>query len=937
MDGTLFHDGLSDGEVAASRQKYGSNEFAMPQQRSLWQQWLDKFRDPTIVVLCVCAGIAVLLGLLDGTMPWDGVAILVAVAIASLGSTWSEFKANKAFELLKRDSEKVPVKVRRNGEFHSIPSTEVVVGDIVMLESGDRVPADGQIVESIDACFDESLMTGESEAVSRSAGEKILGGVTGGTYLVSGSATICIEKVGDSSALGVLARSLHATGEEPQTPLQRRLAGLAGKISVWGTTCAIMIFVALVVCQVVSVCRNSAQPWSEMLVSASVWPLCLFSALGCAGLLVLSAERKSLWLGVWLTSLVAAVGVVWGVGAETLAALRTAMQFFMVAVTIVVVAVPEGLPLAMVVALGLGMRKIREDNNLVRKMVATETIGSATVICSDKTGTLTQNRMSMTEVVPMPGLADVEFWRLFELSCALNSTAELERRDGRERCFGNPTECALLLGLRDRHVDYRRLRNGNPVLGRIPFSADRKMMSTLVRDGSRDILLVKGAPEQLFKRCAGAPDEAQAAVQRMARSAVRPLALAYAVLSPGSEALTAEKERDLTLLAIVGLSDPVRKDVPEAVRKCREAGVDVKMVTGDHRLTAHAIAERAGLWKDGDKELSDDVFSRMSDDEVLEIMPRLRILSRAKPNSKLRLVKLLQRRGEVVAMTGDGTNDAPALRQADVGISMGLRGTDIAKQASDIVLTDDNFGSIVKAVHWGRTLYENLQKFVQFQLTVNLSALGIAFFSPVVSMLFPEAGFRIQPLTVLQYLWINLIMDTLAAIAFGLEPPRPETLAMPPKKSDEPFLTKTMMMNIVCLGLYFVALILVIEAFDVLGLRQYAGDADSRRFAMMEASVVFNCYVWFQIFHMFNARSVRSGESAFGNITRSRSFFLLMGIVAVVQFCMIQFGGTMLNTVALPFAVWVKILLLGATAVVAGEVVRFVQRKLFTASSQERS
>lgn len=947
-------DGLTEAEVKESRRKFGSNELTSPARVPIWKQWLQKFEDPTIIILCVCAGIAVGLGVLNGEIPWDGVAIFAAVAIATLGGTWSEFKADKAFELLKKDSDKVPVKVRRNGGFHTILSTEVVVGDIVLLESGDRVPADGRIVESLDACFDESLMTGESEAVSRSAGEKIIGGVTGGTYLVSGSATILVEKVGDNSELGALASSLgrpwvcpnedhkkryRAEGkcevcgepleekEEPPTPLQKRLAGLADTISVWGTIGAVLIFVALIACQIFSVCRESTQPWTQILIAPEVWPLFVFAALGVVGLKILTLEKKAIWISAWLGLIALSVAGAWLAGSAALAAVRSVMQFFMVAVTIIVVAVPEGLPLAIVIALGLGMRKIREDNNLVRKMVATETVGSATVICSDKTGTLTKNRMTVTKVVRMPEPEEHESRRYLDLVMAVNSTAEIEFRNGAEHYAGNPTECAMLVSLRAREVDYRRLRNEHPVISRIPFSADRKMMSTLIRDGEKELILVKGAPERVFAKCKCVPEEAIETVKTMAEEAVRALAIAYKV-SGRIKRLSEKDESDLVLLGIVGLADPVRDDVPAAVECCAKAGIDVKMITGDHPLTAHAVAAKIGMIKQGDVEMTDDEFASASDEEILKILPRLRVLSRAKPNSKMRLVELLQKQGEVVAMTGDGTNDAPALRRADVGISMGLRGTDVAKQASDIVLTDDNFGSIVKAVHWGRTLYENLQKFVQFQLTVNLSALGIAFVSPIVATLFPNAGFEIQPLTVLQYLWINLIMDTLAAIAFGLEPPRDETLLMRPKKTDEPFLTKTMLVNICVLGIYFIGLILVVEAFDLLGIERYADTTDPAHFALMKASVVFNCYVWFQIFHMFNARSVQKGASAFGNILKSRSFFAIMLFVAVVQFAMVQFGGAALNTTALPFEVWLKILALGASAIVIGEILRVAQRIL---------
>lgn len=941
-------EGLSEADVLRSRAVNGTNELTPPERTPIWRQWLEKFYDPTIIILCVCAGVAVLIGLLKGDIPWDGVAIFAAVAIATAGGTWSEYKADKAFELLKKDGDRVPVKVRRCGAFHVVPSTEIVVGDVVLLESGDRVPADGEVVEAREARFDESLMTGESEAVLREVGQK----ATGGTYLVAGSATVVVGKVGDKTELGLLASALgtpwacpneaHAKryrGEgkceicgrdlepckEPPTPLQKRLAGLADSISTWGTIGAVLIFVALVGCKVVADCRSADAAWPTTLLSAGVWPLLVFAVLGVVGLKVLGVEHKKLWVSVWLTAIAVAVGLAWMSGSESLLAVQSVMQFFMVAVTIIVVAVPEGLPLAIVIALGLGMRKIREDNNLVRKMVATETIGSATVICSDKTGTLTLNRMSVVETAFAPGDEKKQL-ELAALVCAVDSTAEIEKRGGNDVPVGNPTECALLLWLRSKGLDYAELRAKSPVLDRITFSADRKRMSTLAKGPDGPVLLVKGAPERIFERCKDVPESVKEAVGAMASKAIRALAIACRPMPKDVTAVSETDEKNLNLVGVIGLADPVRNDVPAAVAQCGLAGIDVKMVTGDHPVTAHAIAEKIGMLKADDLEMTGETFEQTPDDKLLPILPCLRVIARARPQTKVRLVELLQRRGEVVAMTGDGTNDAPALREADVGIAMGLRGTDVAKQASDIVLTDDNFGSILKAVHWGRTLYENLQKFVQFQLTVNLSALGIAFVSPIVATLFPNAGFEIQPLTVLQYLWINLIMDTLAAIAFGLEPPRPETLSMPPKKPDEPFLTRTMLQNICVLGVYFIALILAVEAFDLLGLDAWKDKVEPGRFELMKASVVFNCYVWFQIFHMFNSRSVRCGASAFANIVKSRSFFAIMAFVAVVQFGLVQFGGPALHTAPLPLAVWFKILGFGFTAVIAGEILRAVQR-----------
>ena len=840
----------------------------------------------------------------------------------------------------------------------------------------------------------------------------------GGTHAVIGNGLAVVNAVGDKTEVGSLASALgkgficpnpehlkvyREPGKcekpdcsreleeraEGQTPLQRRLAGLADQISVWGTIAAVLIFIALVSSKVIALVlhRGEMDPlagvdslWA-MLMTLHIWPLIVLAILGALGLKILSVENKKVWMTLWALCVLAVSAAAWMCGEAGQNAVRSILQYFMVAVTIIVVAVPEGLPMAIFIALGLGMRKIREDNNLVRKMMAAETIGSATVICTDKTGTLTKNQMEVAEVFfrgkHITGkealfLKEMAGFELLSIGCAANSTAEVEHLlNGQVRFVGNPTEGALLVWLEKQGGNYQKIRRNMPIHSRACFTADRKMMTSITgndacseclscpledigvdvstiytqKDGCR-LVFTKGAPERVLPLCthvyidemtrkpiADSREEIDRTVKTMAEQAIRPLAICYRAnprneVHPGNDNAR-ELENGLTLLAIVGLADPVRDDVPEAIRACAQAGIEVKMITGDHPLTAHAVAQKIGMLKKDDIELTGEEFETKTDTDVRTLLPRLRIISRARPvESKARLVGLLQEQGQVVAVTGDGTNDAPALKKADVGIAMGLKGTDVAKEASDIVLTDDNFGSIVRAVHWGRTLYENLQKFLQFQLSLNLSALGIALVSPLVATLFPKAGFQIQPLTVLQYLWINLIMDTLAAIAFGLEPPRPEAMQQPPKSPKEPFLTKVMLSNIVVLGMYFIVLILLVQATDILGMSRFKGIVSDKRFALMSASVVFNCYIWFSIFHMFNARSVMAGKSAFANILKSRSFFIIMGFVIVMQIALVQFGGAALNTAPLPLTVWIRVILLGASTVVVGELLRVVQRKM---------
>lgn len=998
--------GLSPQQVADNKLKYGSNQLTPPEKEPLWKQYIEKFEDPTIIILCVCAAIAIAVGVFRGEIPWDGVAIFVAIGLATAGATWSEYKADKAFELLKRDSDDIPVKVIRDGQFHTISSNDLVAGDLMKIEDGDKIPADAVLLDCVDLCVDESLMTGESLPVHKGTGDTKL---ISGTHVVCGTGHAVVRAVGDSTELGNLASALgkpfvcpneehkkvyrhsgtcevEGCGQEleerkeGQTPLQKRLAGLAAQISVWGTFGAVFIFISLIGSAVFALLRdNHVSTFAESLTYIpKFWPYLVFAVLGVFGLKLMSIEsRKAFWMSLWGVCVLAAAVAAWFFDAA--AALSQVLHYFMVAVTIIVVAVPEGLPLAIFIALGLGMRKIREDNNLVRKMVATETIGSATVICTDKTGTLTKNQMAVGEVFfrgksfkgsDVIKVKDQPGFDLLGMGCAVNSTAEIEHLDSQVRFVGNHTEGALLYWIKQQGLNYQDIRSRMIVRGRVCFTAEQKLMTTMTghdvctgcascpldnvgadvssisaeRDGCR-MIFTKGAPEKVLPLCTHVylgeneikplserKQEIEMAIDAMAQQAIRPLAICYKVHRRNEidedEPVGKHAEGGLTLLAVVGLTDPVREDAAEAVRVCGQAGIEVKMVTGDYAPTAQAIARQIGMLKQDDVTLTGEEFEAKSDDEVLQLLPALRIISRARPFDKERLVSLLQRQGHVVAMTGDGTNDAPALKKADVGISMGLKGTDVAKEASDIVLTDDNFGSIVRAVHWGRTLYENLQKFLQFQLTVNLSALGIAFISPIVATLFPNAGFQVQPLTVLQYLWINLIMDTLAAIAFGLEPPRPEAMYQKPRDTKEPFLTRTMMTNIIVLGTYFIGLLLLLQATDLLGVRKYQSLLAPGQYELLTASIVFNSYVWFQIFHMFNARSVLAGRSAFANITKSRSFFYIMGFVIVLQFMLIQFGGFALHTTPLPLEMWIKIILLGASAVVAGEILRFIQRSM---------
>jgi P-type Ca2+ transporter type 2C len=977
--------GLTTAQVEANRKKFGSNILTPPEKAPLWKLYLEKFEDPTIIILSGAAGLAFLSGLYRGLKfdEWLGileaVAILIAVAIATGVGFFLEYKADQAFELLKEEADNLEVKITRDGAFHTITVNDLVTGDIVHLESGDKIPADGLVIESTDLQVDQSVYTGESVAVYKD--EMADPNLIGFTDIVEGMALMLVTQVGDNSERGEIAKKL-GEQEKERTPLEHRLDIVADLINVAGTGAASLIFMAMFGDGLVSGGEGVLGEFGTEIAQTGQ----LFF-LGLAGLTIFAtviysfSQRgketlvRNILLGalaVFIVGIVAIFG--WGdpLGGDPLATgvssfdnlliylVDPLLAYFMLAVTIVVVAVPEGLPMAITISLALSMRKIRQDNNLVRKMVATETLGSTNIICSDKTGTLTLNQMAVDEVFvhnqvheskdgngEAVNLVKHPAFERMALISARNSTGELEQKLDQLKFVGNPTECALLKWLKDQEVAYGDYREKVPIEHLIPFTASRKMMSTIVQENGQTLLLSKGAPERILARCKeieiGAGqieaidqhiDNLNAQIDAMTEKAMRPLALAYRTIPADADPKAADVETDMTFLALFGVSDPVRPDVPAAVALCKEAFVKIKMVTGDHKKTAAVIADRIGLLEEDSLVVTGEEFKAMSDEEIMEKADRLHVLARFNPLDKERLVRLLQADKEsVVAVTGDGTNDAPALKRADVGIAMGKRGTDIAKEASDIILVDDNFVSIVRAIHWGRTLYENVQKFLQFQLTINFSALAVAFLSPLFAIglrlladadinLLPNSDFQELPLTILQLLWINLIMDTLAALALSLEPPRDDVMKEPPKKRTDSFITRDMLESVLVMGSYFTVIVLAMQAFG-----SYLGVKPTADNAKQISSIIFATYVFLQVFNLFNARSVLPERSAFAGIAQSRNFWLILISIVVVQIGLIQFGGNAFNTAPLELGMWVKIILLGASALVVGEGYRFIRRR----------
>jgi Ca2+-transporting ATPase len=1018
--------GLTTEAASKSRQQFGLNRLTPLPREPLWQKFLEKFDEPIIKILLAAAllsmvvdlfkgspkvgtvalvGLVVLMlgayllrqarwlptlmfvsalalffvGLAEKHVLVEGLAVMVAVILATGVAFASEYKSDREFEVLNARKDAIRAKVQRDGELHSLTVEEVVVGDVVLLEMGDEIPADGRLLKATEFMVDQSLMTGESDAVRKTVrppedtadGPEQPGCLYRGTQVVDGVAQMLVTEVGDQTYLGQIARRLSAEGDEDEeegeqaaaeteekrvkrkltiskelTPLQQKLTRLADLISNVGYVAAVLIFLAQVIRGVFA---------HEIYIPST--------------------------------------------GAQLLSVLSELLGYFVTMVIIIVVAVPEGLPMSVTVSLALAMQKMTRANSLVRQLVACETIGSATVICSDKTGTLTQNRMRVERVSwadtvhdrsetswpsldappPWPRPDTPHDW--LAINAAVNSTANLEEKEGRTVTIGNSTEGALLQWLRDSRLEYGQLRLQFAPLYQIHFSSDRKRMTTVIRYGADLVALVKGAPEWVLEHCHqylaadGTAHELTAALREAigarlkdaAGQAMRTLAFAFARLPAGTpededglHALRDSLEAKLVYTGFVAIRDPLREDVKAAVAECRQAGIEVKMITGDNVETARAIGYEIGLVSRLDEPidtadaaiLTSPRFNQLSDDELKQQLPRLRILARARPLDKFRMVKLLQDLGEVVAVTGDGTNDAPALKKADVGLAMGIAGTEVSKEASKIVLLDDAFSTIVKAVHWGRSLYENIQRFIQFQLTINVSALAITFLGILI--------FQVKaPFTVLQLLWINVIMDTFASIALCSEPPRPGVMKLPPKRRDDNILTPTMVKTIFITAGFFIVVmlgLLVAMKGDPLRPGLFAGSGDwaveesgkrvavpaeqlekegkqwfvagspvSVDFTVLQISLFFSIYVFFQVWNQINCRALTPEVSGFHRILHNAAFLSIAAIVAVGQVVIVTFGGPVFNVEPLSLLAWVYVILFTSSVLVFAEIARRIR------------
>lgn len=866
--------GLTDEQVKQSREQHGKNVLTPPQRTSLWKLYLDKYRDPIIQILLVAAFVSLILAFIEKNF-METIGIFVAVFLATTVGFYFERDAAKKFNLLTALSEEQPVKVRRNGKVMEIPRHDVVVGDVVLVEVGDEVPADGKLIVCNDLQINESALTGEPVA------EKSLEGGGDGAYprnvilrstmVMNGRGEFVVTAVGDATEIGKVAKkSTEQTSVE--TPLHMQLDKLAKMISKVGSVVSVAAFFIFLIHDILT---NPA----------------------------------------------------WG-GKDYFYMAEIVLKYFMMAVTLIVMAVPEGLPMAITLSLALNMRRMLKSNNLVRKLHACETMGAVTVICTDKTGTLTQNKMQVSALELKQGDET-----LLDTAIALNSTAELN--DGKP--IGNPTESALLLWLDAQGKDYEELRKQVNVLKQLPFSTERKMMATLAEVDGETYLFVKGAPEIVMKKCIIEDRMLRQSAEELdewQHKAMRTLAFAYkkieASIMRTSRTSTAEvvallDANDLQLQAIAAIADPIRPDVPAAVQECRHAGIEVKVVTGDTAATALEIGKQIGVFEDEPENIGADgsltsldqqmitgeQWEALSDEEAYERAKDIRVMSRARPTDKQRLVAMLQKRGEVVAVTGDGTNDAPALHYAHVGLSLGS-GTSVAKEASDMTLLDDSFKSIANAVMWGRSLYRNLQRFLFFQLVVNVAALLLVLGGSVIG--------TEMPLTVTQILWVNLIMDTFAALALASLPPSHEVMKDKPRKASDFIINKSIGFGILFCGIVF---FLVMFALLVYCERRGKGGVD-----VHELTMFFTTFVMIQFWNLFNAKALMSHHTAFRHFLKDRGMILVLVLVLVGQWIIVTFGGEMFRTTPLSLHEW--LLIIGSTSVVlwAGELWRTFKRMI---------
>lgn len=883
MSQTNRYSGLTSAQAEESRRLNGVNILTPPAKEPLWKQFLAKFRDPLIIILLVAGALSIGISCYEfwglhqaADVFFEPAGIFIAILLATGMAFYFERKADKEFALLNQVNDEEPVQVIRDGHATTVPRKDVVVGDIVVLNTGEEIPADGELLEAVSLNIDESTLTGEPICHKTTDPAQFdpeatfpSDHVMRGTKVMEGHGVMRVLKVGDATENGKVFEAAQID-DGLKTPLDQQLERLGALISKFSYVIGILIIA------------------------------------GRIALYFINMDFE--WLGF----------------------MAYFLQSVMIAVTLVVVSVPEGLPMAVTLSLAYSMRRMLKTNNLVRKMHACETMGATTVICTDKTGTLTQNQMQVFRtnffVPPSESL-------YIDEGIAVNSTAQLDLSGEKPSVLGNPTEGALLLWLRSQGENYETLRAGATRLEELPFTTERKYMATVVRSASgKDVLYVKGAPEIVFGMCADTSGvtkaEIDAQLLEYQNQAMRTLGFAYQELQPGDATISDGKvtATGLRFIGIVAISDPVRAEVPDAVSEVLDAGIKVKIVTGDTPGTAKEIGRQIGLWddsRDTDRNIITGVeFAELSDSALLDRVGDLKIIARARPMDKKRLVEALQKRGEVVAVTGDGTNDAPALKAAQVGLSMG-DGTSVAKEASDITIVDNSFSSIGRAVMWGRSLYQNIRRFILFQMTVNVAACLIVLAGAFMGMQ--------SPLTVTQMLWVNLIMDTFAAMALASLPPTRSVMRDKPRDQRDFIINHPMWRSIIGVGVAFFAILIgllyYMQHTDVTSLTQIGRLpwVSGHNMSPYELSLFFTIFVFLQFWNMFNARAFATGRSAF-HFKGCKGFLSIALLILVGQIAIVSLGGEFFTVVPLKFTDWLIIIASTSLVLWIGEFLRLFRR-----------